>query len=149
MSIATKGFSLPEILLAAIILALLAGSGFMAISSSNNHAMNACNQILEEQIAREALEVFRSIGFNRLSECHESVIAGYQLNTWQPVATFSRETGIERPAACSMFARKISMQLLEKDGINAIMLRVSVRLQKNALINGNESTFSTILVEQQ
>lgn len=149
MSGTTSGFSLSEILLSIIILALLAGSGFLAISSSNTHTQNACQQIIAEQIAREAVEVFRSIGFDRLAECHDSAIAGYKLNVWQPVTASSRETGIERPAASSLFERKITMQPLEKEDMNAIMLRVSVRLQQHRFAPGSEITAAAILVKQR
>ncbi len=148
MKAAQKGILLPEILLAILILGLVSGSVFFMISASNRNSMNAWHKLLGEQMCTEVIEVFRSIGYNRLSECHEQSIADYRLNEWQPVTGSSQVTGIARPDACAMFERKITMQLLEKDGINGILLKVSSRLQKNGNADDNEVSCSALLMEQ-
>lgn len=147
MKLTSSGFLLAEALLAILILAMISGSIFFMISASNRTTINAYHQFLGEQTGQEILEVFRSIGFSRLSECHEEHIADYQLNKWQQVEVVSKETGIERPDACTLFERKITMQLLEKDGTPGILLRVAVRLTGNNF-NEREIISSTLLVEQ-
>lgn len=92
--------------------------------------------------------VFRAIGFNRLSECHEQQIAGYRLNEWQAASDDGQKAKIMRPDICAAFERKITMQLLEKDGINAILLNVAVRPRNGGVGNAAESNYSAILVEQ-
>ncbi len=143
-----SGFLLTEALLAILILGLVSGSIFLMISASNRNTLDAYHRLLGEQIGQEVVEVFRSIGFSRLSECHEPYIADYKLNDWQPVEPVSKETGIERPDTCAIFERKITMQLLEKDGINAILLKVAVRLQKSNNFTEHEIVSSALLVEQ-
>ena len=142
-----NGFLLPEILLAILILGLVSGSVFFMISASNRSSMNAWHKLLGEQICTEVIEVFRSIGYNRLSECHDQYIADYRLNEWQTVTPSSQNTGIERPDACRLFERKITMQLLEKDGINGILLKVSARLPNNSH-EDNEISCSAFLMER-
>ncbi len=148
MKVRNCGFLLTEALLAILILGLVSSSIFFMISASNRNTLNAHHQLIGEQIAQEIIEVFRSIGYTRLSECHEQYIADYKLNDWQSVEPVSRETGIERPDTCAMFERKITMQLLEKDGINAILLKVAVRLQKSGNFTGHEFVSSALLIEQ-
>lgn len=143
------GFSLPEALLAVLILGLVATSVFYLISATNRSTLNAYYQYLGEQIAHEPLEVFRSIGYAKLSDYSGKSIADYQLNTWQEVAALSPVTGIERPPVSQAFERKITMQLLEKDGINAILLMVSVRPHKSGILGrSSEINCSAIIVEQ-
>ncbi len=144
----STGFLLTEALLAILILGLVSSSVFYMISASNRSTMDAYHQLLGEQLAQEVIEVFRSIGYNRLSECHDQNIGDYKLNDWHPITPLSKETGIERPAGCAMFERQISMQLLEKDGINAILLRVTVRPQKDGFKSDNEVSCSALLIEQ-
>ncbi|GAB1353448.1 hypothetical protein MASR1M12_21840 [Erysipelotrichia bacterium] len=144
----SKGFMLAEILLAIFILGLTSVSAFYMISASGRETANAYHQLISEQIGQEIIEVFRTIGFNRLSECHDQQIAGYRLNEWQALSDASQSQLITRPAICAAFERKITMQLLEKDGINAILLNVAVRPQRGGQGSAVESNYSTILVEQ-
>lgn len=138
-----------EAVLSMLILGLAGTSIFYLISASNRNTLNAYHQYLGEQIAREPLEVFRSLGYARLSECDDRSIADYQLNSWQQVKVFSPTTGIERPPASEFFARKITMQLLEKDGINAILLKIAVRPFKPTNSgDADEISCSGIIVEQ-
>ena len=142
------GFLLTEALLAMLILGLVSSSVFFMISASNRNSMNAWHSLLGEQLCNETIEVFRSIGYNRLSDCHDQYIADYQLNEWQPVTAASKITGISRPEACSIFARKITMQLLEKDGINGILVKVSVKPLKSSGSEDNQVSCSALLMEQ-
>lgn len=144
----SKGFMLAEILLAIFILGLTSVSAFYMISASGRETANAYHQLISEQIGQEIIEVFRTIGFNRLSECHDQQIAGYRLNEWQALSDASQSQLITRPAICAAFERKITMQLLEKDGINAILLNVAVRPRNGGVGNAAESNYSAILVEQ-
>ncbi len=139
---------LTEVLLAIFILGLTSVSAFYLISASGRETANAYHQLVSEQIGQEAIEVFRAIGFNRLSECHEQQIASYRLNEWQAVSDTGQKPHIVRPDICSAFERKITMQLLEKDGINAILLNIAVRTQRGGPGNAAESNYSAILVEQ-
>ncbi len=144
----SKGFMLTEILLAIFILGLTSVSAFYMISASGRETANAYHQLISEQIGQEIIEVFRTIGFNRLSECHDQQIAGYRLNEWQALSDASQNQRIMRPDICTAFERKITMQLLEKDGINAILLNVAVRPRNGGVGNAAESNYSAILVEQ-
>lgn len=144
----SKGFMLAEVLLAVFILGLTSVSAFYMISVSGRETANAYHQLICEQAGQEIIEVFRTIGFNRLSECHDQQIAGYRLNEWQAVSDASQTPPITRPAICAAFERKITMQLLEKDGINAILLNVAVRPQRDGAASVAESNYSAILVEQ-
>lgn len=139
---------LAEVLLAILILGLTSVSAFYMISASGRETSNSYHQLISEQIGQEVIEVFRAIGFNRLSECHEQQIAGYRVNVWQSVAEAGQKASIARPDICAAFERKITMQLLEKDGINAILLNVAVRPRNGGVGNAAESNYSAILVEQ-
>jgi hypothetical protein len=142
------GFLLTEALVAILVLGMVSGSIFFMVSASNRTTLDAYHQLLREQIAQEIIMVFRSIGYGRLSECHEQYIADYRLNEWQPVEARSKETGVTRPDACSIFERKITIQQLEKDGIRAILLRVAVRPQAGRNDSEHEIVSSALLVEQ-
>jgi len=143
-----NGFMLTEVLLAIFILGLTSVSAFYMISASGRETANSYHQLICEQISQEVIEVFIAIGFNRLSECHEQQIAGYRLNEWQAASDDGQKAKIMRPDICAAFERKITMQLLEKDGINAILLNVAVRPRNGGVGNAAESNYSAILVEQ-
>lgn len=143
-----NGFMLTEVLLAIFILGLTSVSAFYMISASGRETANAYHQLISEQIGQEVIEVFRTIGFNRLSECHEQQIAGYRLNEWQAISDTTQNQHIRRPDICAAFERKITMQLLEKDGINAILLNIAVRPRQGGPGSAAESNYSAILVEQ-
>lgn len=143
-----RGFMLAEVLLAILILGLTSVSAFYMISASGRETANAYHQLISEQIGQEIIEVFRTIGFNRLSECHDQQIAGYRLNEWQTASDAAQKQRIARPDICAAFERKITMQLLEKEGISGILLNVSVRPNQSAPGSATEANYSVILVEQ-
>ncbi len=148
------GYSLPETMLALVILGLLSVGIFYMISATNRSSHNSYHIYLAEQIAHEPLEIFSSLGYKAILDLEKNIgIEDYKVNQWQKLEQKSQKTGIVRPAEVAMFERFISCQRLAGDNTMAFLVQVKVRPAKDfrdvVLLSRNEVVCSDIIIKQQ
>ncbi len=119
------GFTLLEILLAVFLLSLAVLSVFWTIDQSNRGALDAQYEFLAQSLLREPIEVFRGLGFRRLSEYESRPLADYPLG-WSSLGNPIPGGGIQRPVEAADFRRHIELKRVDREGHQAI--RVTVRV---------------------
>lgn len=146
------GYSLPETMLALLILGLLSAGIFYVISASNRSSNNSYHLYLAEQIAHEPLEVFNTLGYKSILDLGNGGLEDYKVNQWQKLEPEGYKTGIVRPAEVAMFERFISFQHLSNDNTRALFIQVKVRPAKDfrdgVLMSKSEVVCSDIIIEQ-
>ncbi len=120
-----RGFTLVELLLAAFFLSCALLSLIWMNASSSRSSMDAYYKFQAVQLALEPIEVFRSFGYEWLTD-----YAGHQLAQF-PVGkrvdiTDPAFGGLQHPAECGMFQREITLTPVTGGGLRAI--RVTVRV---------------------
>lgn len=148
-----SAFSLPETMLSLVLVGFLSAAVFYVISASNRSSANSFHLYTAEQIAKEPLEVFLSLGYHGIINCESEAVGDYRLNQWQVLEAKSQTTAIVRPEAVALFERFISLQRLTDAQVNAVLVNVRVRpvgSAKNSILSAkNEVVCSDIIIEQK
>lgn len=116
-----RGFTLIEILIVAVLLAVGLLPLLMVNRSSNKLTLDAYYEFLAVQLAQEPIEVFRSVGY---PECEN--LANYRIGSIEPV---SNQDG-RYPVEVEMFERQIT--LTRQDPLCLVTVRVFPKADSSA-----------------
>ncbi len=119
-----RGFSVVEITIAILLLAVMSASVFTLIGFANRGTMDSYFEFLALALAREPIEVFRAFGYHWLREYEKHPLPKYPLGF---SIVSDANLGIEQyPKDATAFVRHISFRPLEKDGLKALTVRVTI-----------------------
>ena len=153
-----NGFTFLELILGLFLFAMLMAMVFPVLSSSSQTSMNAHYEFVAMQIAKEPLEVFRAMGYRWIQACADSPqnnpLGDYPLNSWHSIRNplFGNPQNPIHPAETEMFDRMITLDRLQKNGINGFFMTVLVKPKNQtkvmAWFRREMITLSTIIFEQ-
>ncbi len=125
----TRGFSLTETMLTLLLAGILFSSVFYIISISNRSSAGSYHLFLAEQLAREPVEILKSMRFSCVNRfMTEGKIADYMLNEWQRISPESESTRIKRSPDSAVFERHIILEKINgPDHKVGILAKIRVR----------------------
>ncbi len=148
-----RGFTLIEILIAIVFLSIALLAMLWMNQASNKGAMDAYYEFLGFSLAQEPIEVFRGLGFdwaeNYLND-RIPELPDYPLD-WKEVRdlTFAQA---QHPAEAVFFKRHIALEPVEKGGLRALRITVTVSpAEKNrvmAWLSRDDIKLESLIVEK-
>ncbi|MBF0547683.1 MAG: hypothetical protein HQM08_24805 [Candidatus Riflebacteria bacterium] len=120
-----NGFSMVEILISLLFIALVMVGISNVNIMANKSSMDAYYEFLAVQLAQEPLEIFRAFGYDWLSNYQSHALADYPLDTWNQVLS-SKAGGIQYPQEAELFQRKVSLKSISTSPVKAIRIKVQV-----------------------
>lgn len=127
-----KAFTLMEIIIAMALMLIAVLSIFMLNQSSNKSSMDAYYEIMAFSLAREPIEVYRSFGYNQLSDVAKGTIPAninYKIGEFQPIV-YNPSNELQYPADAENFQRRIDLEPgTSYNGTNYIKITVTVEVK--------------------
>lgn len=114
-----KAFSLVEVMFAAALLAVAVLPLLWMTRYSNQSSMDAYYELLAMTLAKEPIEIFRSLGYETLASNPKAPHPDFPIGEQQIPGD-----GIKRPVEASAFKRKIDLEILPAEKVARVVVKV-------------------------